>query len=298
MPKKDFSKGAGRGANLEPLGQKRKTSFGAKDNANLAPLGERQRTSNSIENDMEPDMDTEIPFKKFDNHCNNIERYIEKCPNPSNGKKIERAKRVMENLISVLKTKEQSRIYRSELLIRESNSNRIRDIIQQYQGENNNKGKRMIHTIKNESDGSISPHNVSQKNTMNTASYASPIRSNGDNGFVQRPDRPIKKEYGQNVDENQNQSATLDSASIKSILTDFFDSIQVYVLKILKTYLDYGTITRDWLNASSKPISQQIYNAEVSNWEKRNSLHTIALTPGMRKNMDDYLQKYVSNYKS
>merc|ERR1719445_2341084 len=134
MPKKDYSKGAGRGANLEPLGQKRKPSFGGKDNANLAPLGERQRTGNSIEDVITSDVDTEIPFKKFDNLCDSIERYIEKCSNPSNGKVIKRARRVTENLISVLKTKEQSRIYRPEFLNSEFKSNRIWNTIHEHNG--------------------------------------------------------------------------------------------------------------------------------------------------------------------
>jgi len=295
MPKKEFSKGAGRGANLEPLGQKRKTSFGGKDNANLAPLGERQKTGNSIDDDIASDMDTETPFKKFDNFCDSTERYIETCSNPSNGKVLKRAKRVTEVLISVLKTKEQSRIHRPKFLISELNSNKIWGTIQEYEGENVNKGKRMVHTIKNKSDGSMSPHNVSQKNTQNTASSkTSPIRSNGDNGFVQRPARPIKNEYSQNVDVNQNQISTVDSNSIESILSDFFDSIRVFVLKILKTYLDYGTITREWINSKSKSISQQIYNAEVSNWQKRRiSLETIALTPGMQENMQKFISQII-----
>jgi len=240
-------------------------------------------------------MDTETPFKKFDNLCDSIERYIEKCSNPSNGKVLERAKRVTEGLISVLKTKEQSRIHKREFLISEMNSKRIWGTIQEYEGESVNKGKRMIHTIKNGSDGSISPHNVSQKSTQNTASSkTSPIRSNGDNGFVQRPTRPIKNEYSQNVDVNQNQISTVDSNSIESILSDFFDSIRVFVLKILKTYLDYGTITREWINSKSKSISQQIYNAEVSNWQKRRiSLETIALTPGMQENMQKFISQII-----
>jgi len=104
---------------------------------------------------------------------------------------------------------------------------------------------------------------------------------------MQRCDQPIKSEYRANADLNYIQISSTDA-----VLRNFYDSIQIFVLKTLKNFRDAGEIPPEWVNDKTKSISTKIYDAEVTNWQQQGEpLDTIDLTSDMKKNM----AKYISN---
>jgi len=292
MPKNDFKKGAGKGANLEPLGQKRK-SIGSKDNPNLVPYGDNpQRLVQSCFTwKQETEIECNVAFQKFEKLCQSIDSLIEK--NPQTLEKatttLKKPDRVAKCLTSLLKQKEFGNEFGYDVDKCVTRSKRIRDDICYIEEENMNKSRNLNTTIKKEKGRSNSPDDgKSERTGRETSSNHSPDSGyNGDNGVMQRCDQQIKSEYRTNADLNHNPISSPDA-----VLRNFYDSIQIFVLKTLKNFRDAGEIPPEWVNDKTKSISTKIYDAEVTNWQQQGEpLDTIDLTSDMKKNM----VKYISN---
>jgi len=290
MPKNDFKKGAGKGANLEPLGQKRK-SFGSKDNPNLVLLGDNpQRSGPSSAWKQEAEIENKVAFQKFENLCQSIESLIEKKPQTLEiaTEKLEKPHRVAKSLTSLLKQKEFGHEFGYDLEKCITRSKRIRDDIRYIEEENMKKSRNVNNTMKKEKGRSNSPNDgKSERICRETSTHSPDSGYNGDNGFMQRSDHQIKSEYG-----NHNQISSPDAT-----LRNFYDSIQIFVLKTLKNYRDAGIIPAEWVNDKTKPISTKIYEVEVTNWQQQGEpLHTIDLTSAMKENMMKYISKTIAPF--
>jgi len=170
-PMKIFVKGAGKGANLEPLGQKRK-SFGSKDNPNIAPLGERPRRSDDhIEFDQKLEIETASPFQKFDKLCESIETYIENCAGPASTKTLDRSVQTMKRLSSLLKEKELTRKFQPEYGKNKMNFDKIQAAIQEKQARITDHIKHTNVPIKKEKSGIALSHNQAPQRDIQVAGF-------------------------------------------------------------------------------------------------------------------------------
>jgi len=243
----------------------------------------------------EPEIENKVAFQKFEKLCQSIDSLIKKKPQTleKTTETLEKPHRVAKYLTSLLKQKEFGYQFEYDLEKCITRSKRIRDDIRYIEEENMNKSRNVNISIKKEKGRSNSPNDgKSERIGRETSTHSPDSGYNGDNGFMQRSDHQIKSEYGTNGDLNHNQISSPDAT-----LRNFYDSIQIFVLKTLKNYRDAGIIPAEWVNDKTKPISTKIYEVEVTNWQQQGEpLHTIDLTSAMKENMMKYISKTIAPF--
>jgi len=243
----------------------------------------------------EPEIENKVAFQKFEKLCQSIDSLIKKKPQTleKTTETLEKPHRVAKYLTSLLKQKEFGYEFGYDLEKCITRSKRIRDDIRFIEEENMNKSRNVNISIKKEKGRSNSPNDgKSERIGRGTSTHSPDSGYNGDNGFMQRSDQQIKSEYRTNGDLNHNQISSPDAT-----LRNFYDSIQIFVLKTLKNYRDAGIIPAEWVNDKTKPISTKIYEVEVTNWQQQGEpLHTIDLTSAMKENMMKYISKTIAPF--
>jgi len=240
----------GKGANLEPLGERRKPTFGKRDYSHMEPVCPTSNGPSNHRDIAAQDEDIEKPLRKMENLLDFLDANTNKLTKANK----ESSAKVVHALLSILE--------------KQYNKN---DISPDHQ--------RRIDRLKLKTIPSAGI-NEANRGDLHKKSNSSKIPNCDINS-----NQLLQNHYGNMISTSQSPSVQ-DSMEFE----DFKDHVIKYVMKVMKSEVEVETFGRQNFNRFSNQWAKEIFSAEIKRWRHENlDPKAISLHERMKEKISNHV---------